>query len=59
MCLVNYCSYCMHIELFYFRNLAPENVTRVHSYKLRLAEDDTPTLSEDAVRVNVTCTLQF
>jgi len=35
MCLMNYCSYCMHFELISFRNLASEN------YTLRLDEDDT------------------
>ena len=24
MCLMNYCIYCMHFELFYFGNLAPK-----------------------------------
>ena len=27
MCLIHYCSYYMHFELFYFRNLAPESYT--------------------------------
>ena len=42
MCLINYCSYFMHFEFFYLRNLAPESYnTCVHNYKLHLAEDDT------------------
>ena len=27
MCLINYCSYYMHFEFFFFRNLAPESYT--------------------------------
>ena len=44
MCLMNYCSYCMYFELFYFRNLAPEELHMcMHNYKNRLTKDDTAT----------------
>ena len=44
MCLMNYCSFCMHFELFYFRNLKPVNyicvILCMYNYKLHLTEDD-------------------